>query len=408
MKLGKKIILFILLFSPVFLWSQYPNVQAGEWKGDLKRSDSITIPFTFEIFLKSGYPELYIINASEKLLVNDIQLLGDSVIVNMPFFDAKFVVAQSSYNEVRGSYYKTSGERIIRYDFTGKYNQPRFLRKIAPKYNISGKWDINFNDKETGDVGIFEQNGDGKVTGTILTPTGDYRFMEGILDGDSLKMSVFDGGYTMLLTAKVENNNKLSNGYIYSGFTGMQKWSAIKNNNLKIADEELTKMRPGENKLHFSFVSTNGDTVSIDDEKYKGKVVLIQILGSWCPNCMDETAFLSEYYNKNRDRGLEVIGIAYERTNDYNKNKRLLQPYIERFNVKYPILLPPVTVSDPDKEQKTLPQIEKIRAYPSLIYIGKDGKVRKIHSGFNGPATGEYYEIYKKEFHNYVDKLLSE
>ena len=93
--------------------------------------------------------------------------------------------------------------------------------------------------------------------------------------------------------------------------------------------------------------------MSINDERYKGKVVLIQIMGSWCPNCMDETAFLSDYYNKNKHRGLEVIGLAYERTTDFEKNKKLLKPYIERFNVQYPILIPPVAVSDPDKELKT-------------------------------------------------------
>lgn len=404
----KKIISFVTATFLVFnLYAQYSHMPEGTWRGALVRTDGIEIPFTFETAEVNGEPLVYFINADDKLMVDEIRFSGDSVVVDMPFFDAKFVGGINNGN-IAGNYYKTSGENVTRIPFKTYYNKERFTRTTPELRNISGKWEVYIKE-DRADIGIFNQDENGRVTGTILTPSGDYRFMEGIVDGDSLMMSVFDGGYNMLLTAKISDNNTLTNGVLYSGLTSKQSWHGKRNDALEMGDgEDLTKMRPGEERLNFSFPSTEGEMVSINDDKYKGKVVLVQIMGSWCPNCMDETDFLSDYYNKNKHRGLEVIGLAYERTTDFEKNKKLLQPYIDRFNVQYPILIPPVKVSDPEKEQKTLPQIDKIRAYPSLIYIGRDGKVRKIHSGFSGPATGSFYEEYKKNFYNDLDKLLAE
>jgi hypothetical protein len=123
---------------------------------------------------------------------------------------------------------------------------------------------------------------------------------------------------------------------------------------------------------------------------------------------MDETKFLSDYYNKNHERGFEVIGLAYERTPDFKASQKALMPFEKRLNVQYPILITGVAVGDTNLTQKTLPQIKKIKAFPTSIFIDKKGYIRKIDSGFNGPATGEYYTKFKKEFEQFVEKLLAE
>jgi thiol-disulfide isomerase/thioredoxin len=167
-------------------------------------------------------------------------------------------------------------------------------------------------------------------------------------------------------------------------------------------------MREGETKLNFRFVSTKGDTIGIDDARFKNKVVIVQILGSWCPNCMDETAFLSEYYKANRQKGIEIIGLAYERSEDIEAAKKALLPFEKRLDVQYPFLITGVSVSDDKRTEKTLPQIDAIKAFPTTIFIRKDGKVDKIHTGFNGPGTGEYYEEFKKEFNEEISSLLND
>jgi predicted TIM-barrel enzyme len=123
---------------------------------------------------------------------------------------------------------------------------------------------------------------------------------------------------------------------------------------------------------------------------------------------MDETRYLSAWYIQNKSRGVAIIGLAYERTPSFVNAKRLLQPFIMRFNVTYPILATGVAVDDSLRTEKTLPEIQEIVGFPTTIFIDKKGMVRKIDTGFNGPGTGDHYEIYKKEFNELIDGLLKE
>ena len=126
------------------------------------------------------------------------------------------------------------------------------------------------------------------------------------------------------------------------------------------------------------------------------------------PELYDETAFLSDYYKKNKARGVEVISLAYELTTNFTRSKNSLLKFKNRFDVTYPILITGVSVADALKTEKTLPQLTSIKMFPSTIIIDKKGKVSKIDTGFEGPGTGEYYTSYIKEFIGYINKLLAE
>ncbi|HVU85232.1 MAG TPA: TlpA disulfide reductase family protein, partial [Puia sp.] len=147
---------------------------------------------------------------------------------------------------------------------------------------------------------------------------------------------------------------------------------------------------------------------SVKDSRFRDKVLIIQIMGSWCPNCMDETRFLSDYYKANHRRGVEIIALAYERATDFGESRKALQSFRKRLGVTYPILVTGVAVSDTLKTEKTLPQITRIAGFPTTLFIDKKGSVRKISTGFNGPGTGDHYEIFQKEFNELVDGLLKE
>jgi len=134
----------------------------------------------------------------------------------------------------------------------------------------------------------------------------------------------------------------------------------------------------------------------------------VQLMGSWCPNCMDETAFLGDYYTRNRQRGVEIIALAYEYTTNRERSVKSLQKFRDRFKVTYPMLITGVAVGDTLRTEKTLPEVTPIKTFPSSIIIDKKGKVRRFDYGFNGPATGEHYIIYKKEFEAMIDTLLKE
>jgi hypothetical protein len=123
---------------------------------------------------------------------------------------------------------------------------------------------------------------------------------------------------------------------------------------------------------------------------------------------MDETRFLSEYYKANRHRGVEVIALAYEYSSDPVRSGTSLHKFKERFNVEYPMLLTGVAVNDPERTQKTLPEITDIKVFPSTLFIGRDGKVKAFHAGFYGPGSGGHYEESKQFFESTVDRLLKE
>ena len=199
-------------------------------------------------------------------------------------------------------------------------------------------------------------------------------------------------------------------GYFYSGKSGEEKWLGdLKNKpNVKLPDANtLTALKPGQKRLDFKFPNIfEGGAISPTDPKYKGKVVVVQILGSWCPNCMDETNFLAPWYEKNKSRGVEIIGLGYERSPDQKLAAARLLKMRERFNITYDLAV--AGVSNKDSAAKSLPQLAQVLAFPTTIFLDKKGEVRKIHIGFSGPGTGKYYQQEITEFNQTIDKLLKE
>lgn len=247
------------------------------------------------------------------------------------------------------------------------------------------------------------------MTGTFLDAGGDLRYLEGVVTGDSLKLSCFDGGHAYLFTARIDGDSQLSGGLFFAGATSYETWSADKDAGAKLPDEfSITKWKKDAGPLTFSFRDIDGKQVSLGDKRFKGKVVLVQIMGSWCPNCMDETRFLSGFYNEYHDKGVEIVGLAYERSTDFARSQNSLRSFQQRFQVKYPMLITGVSVGDPARTEKTLPQLEKIQNFPTTIFLNRKGEIEKIHTGFSGPGTGVHYEEQQKEFYETVNGLLGE
>lgn len=389
---------------------QNKNLQNGLWRAVLERNDGEDIVFNFESKDSAGKKIIYIRNAVERLLVDDIVVKQDSVFITLPFFESQLRTVVINNNELKGVWLKRLVDKYQVTPFVAFYNQPyRFQLSAKPlSANVSGRWAVTFlNTKKNEEVSVgeFVQQGN-YVTGTFLNPTGDYRFLEGVIDGDSLKLSCFDGGHAFLFTAKVSNDS-ISGGKYFSGPIFKQDWVAKKDAGAQLPDEfSLTKMKQGESKFNFSFTDIDGKKVSINDGRFKNKVVLIQIMGSWCPNCMDETNFLSGFYDKYKSKGVEIIGLAYERTTNFTRSQNSLRSFQKRFKVKYTLLITGISVNDSLRSEKTLPQLENIEGFPTTIFLNKKGEVEKIHTGFNGPGTGQHYELQKKEFYDIVDGLL--
>ncbi|PAW92500.1 redoxin [Mucilaginibacter sp. MD40] len=407
----KKLISGAAVLAALTTHTQAQNsLQEGVWRGELKTASAKVIPFNFDVTQAGNKQEIYIINSSERFKVTDVTSKGDSVFIRMPLFDSEFRLKHSG-KELTGQYIKHLADKDVPMEFTATpATSWRFFKQpVKSAANVSGRWSAIFGEGNSRDttVGEFKQSGQ-KVTGTFLTTTGDYRFLEGTVSGDSLYLSCFDGGHAFLFTAKVEDNNTLSDGKFFSGLTGKDVWTAKRDENAKLPDAySLTALKPGYKKLDFTFKDLDGKPVSLSDNRFKNKVIIVQIMGSWCPNCMDETAYMVNYYKKYQKRGVEVVGLAYERTTDFARSRKSVLQIKNRFNVPYPLLITGYT-SNKEETAKSLPMLTKVVGFPTTIIIDKKGDVRKIHTGFNGPGTGEHYTEFITEFEKLTDDLLKE
>jgi len=407
--LGLVSIVFSLVIGKSF--AAGPGLPNGQWRAVLQRKDGHSIVFNFESKDSAGKKVLYIRNAAERLLVDDIKYQGDSVLIRLPFFESQLRAVITADGDMRGLWLKRGADNYQVMPFEAEYNNSqRFATGARAPKGVEGRWKAVFRSARNGDssvrVGEFQQEGD-RVTGTFLDPTGDFRYLEGVMDGDSLRLSCFDGGHAFYFTARLEEDGKLSGGQYFSGAAGYETWTAVKDAAAALPDEfALTKWNKDAGPLAFTFKDIEGRTVSLSDKRFRGKVVLIQIMGSWCPNCMDETRFLSAFYNEYHPKGVEIIGLAYERTTDFARSQTSLRSFQQRFQVKYPMLITGVAVGDPRRAEKTLPQIQEIVGFPTTIFLDKTGKISRIHTGFSGPGTGEHYEEQKKEIYRTVDELL--
>ena len=399
---------FCLIINSAFAQNK---LQPGIWRGAITNKSGHDLPFNFEVSNVAGQPQIAIINAGERLKVTDVKVISDSVFIHMPLFDSEFKLKLVGGN-LQGNWIKHSADKQYSLSFNATPNTN--WRFFAPGYtstlNVAGRWTAIFGDGAHRDttVGEFKQTGN-NVTGTFLTTTGDDRYLEGTVKGDSLYLSCFDGGHAFIFIAKINDDNTLTDGKMYAGFSGLDHWAAYRNEKAQLPDAySLTELKPGYNTIAFTFKDTEGNTVSLSDARFKNKVVIVQMMGSWCPNCMDETAFITGgYYQKYHPKGVEVVGLAYERTTDFAQSKKALQQLKTHFNIPYPILITGYTPSHGDP-QKSLPMLADFKGFPTTIIIDKQGNVRKIHTGFSGPGTGDYYTRFVSEFDKLTDDLLAE
>ena len=253
-------------------------------------------------------------------------------------------------------------------------------------------------------IGIFKTENN-LLKGTILTKTGDYRFLEGSSENGKFTLYSFDGNHLFIFKAELEGDTL--KGDFWSGKTFHQKFTGVRDENATLPDaSKLTYLKEGYDKIEFSFPDLDGKQVTLNDPKYEDKVVVLQIFGTWCPNCMDETKFYKEWFDENKDRGVEIIGLAYEVKDDFEYAKSRVQKMKEKLHVNYDFVI--AGTSNNVEASKTLPMLNHIMSFPTSIILDKKGNVRSIHTGFSGPATGDYYLKYMQEFNHLMDGLLAE
>jgi thiol-disulfide isomerase/thioredoxin len=368
------------------------------------------LPFGLDVAQEEEGLVLYLANGEERVRVADVTVAEGRLAATMPGYENTLTA------EVRGgkltgevSLLRAGGERQV-LPFRAEAGKTwRFFETPATdNADVAGRWSVTFTSdqgKESPGVAEFAQSFE-RVTGTILTPTGDHRFLAGEMRGEELYLSRFDGASAYLYKAKVDAEGHLVGEY-WSGKTGHQAFRAERNPDAVLDTSGVaTALKDPAVRLEFTFPDLEGQPVSLADPKFQGKVVIVTLAGSWCPNCHDEAAFLAQLHRDLRGEGLEVVSLQFEHFGDFAQAAAATRRFRDKFGIEYTTLI--AGTSDRDEAAKALPQLTGVFAYPTTIWVDRTGTVRKIHAGFSGPATGEHYTSLTREFTGFTQQLLAE
>ncbi len=402
--LGKffKLLLFCLLLSGC----QRPiqELEEGQWLLTFHLDGGHDLPVNMEVDA-DGW--VTFANAKERVRMQLPVYKKDSVCLYHPVFEGYFKALMAP-GRLEGVFVKESLDRVVPISMVLN-DSVRFKSQQDGSVPVDGKWETVFSPDSAEDryvaMGLFEQDGN-QVTGTFRTTTGDYRFLEGITDGDSLKLSTFDGAHVFLFEAAIRDS--LMEGVFYSGNHWVEPFMARLNPDYELPDpKELTGLKEGWEAVQFAFPDEEGNMVSLADNQFDNQVVIIQLMGSWCPNCLEESRFYASYHKEHKDQDLAVIALAFEYAPDPERAWMGLNRLKERLGIKYTILLAQYGSSDKKEAAEKLPMLDHIISYPTTIFIDRKGKVRRIHTGFNGEATGRL-QSFQEEFDSFVQTLLNE
>lgn len=349
-----------------------------------------------------------LINGPERDDAPRVRRAGDRIIIDMPYFDSRLEAVERDgrldgvWRKVRG------GGEVFEVPFHArKGDAPRFHPMVFiredPTPPFTGRWLAHFDSSDDPAVGLFQVAGDGTATGTFLTTTGDYRYLAGRQDGSRLRLSCFDGAHAFLFDAHADEDGEL-HGTFYSGNWWEEQWSATRAPDAGLPSgwaqtswESLADL----SSLRFPDRSGKEHAVS----EYLGEHgLVIKVFGSWCPNCRDAASHMAELHDRYGERGVGFLGLAFELTGDLERDGRQVDTFAEHTGIDFPVLI--AGLSDKGKASLSLPILDRVRSFPTTIFVGSDGRIRAVYTGYSGPATGAPHERLLEEFDEQIETLI--
>ena len=406
------VFLSLLLLASSAL-AKHKKVKPGHWHAELQLTPNVSLPFKIIIESEKQISQVVILNAEERIILNEVKSEGDSVFVHFSAFASEIRARIVKKKYIRGYWYNYAKKGNYRIPFECEWGlKPRY--ETGPsKINVHGRWEVTFGyDKEKPykAVGLFDpfryhgcSYDEAFLKGTFLTETGDYRFLEGDTRNDSLFLSTFDGSHAFVFQARYSNDTLW--GDFYSGNHYHNTWYAVRNESYELTHPDSLTYLVNDSPIEFTLKDLNNEDYVYPNEETKGKVTLIQIMGTWCPNCLDESKYLKTLYEKH-EGNLEIIAVGYETQKTMEDKIAKVKKYRDFLNVKYTYLIGGDACKSCASDEFSM--LNNIISFPTLIFIDKNGKIRKIHTGFNGPGTGKYYDEFVSATDNFVQKLIEE
>jgi thiol-disulfide isomerase/thioredoxin len=376
--------------SPAGFWNAVLDLAAGE------------LPFVVTIERQSSGWRGELCNGGVCQPFSSVRMAGDSLLLEIADYDASMKAALRADSLV--GYYHNVGSNGPR---TIPFRGSRGTRHATNgSRRLLGRWDATYFQEQGTSPRVFEfRNQSGGFEGRIISSTADYGPFSGAVAGDSFAIGLFDGSFVYLLTGKLQGDTL--RGIFHAGIRTQTPWTAVRSTgapHLK-SPTEVTGADTTQ-PLRFSFPDLAGRVVTNDDAQFKGKVVLLEIFGSWCPTCHDATPELMRLYRRYHPRGLEIVGLAFEATGDTAVDARQVRRYRDKFGITFPLLL--AGINDTESLAAALPQLHNLSAFPTTVFLGRNGRVRLVHAGFHGLATGPQHAGLVREFEGEVERLLNE
>ncbi len=429
-------LLFLFLLSCVFVQKRYAFLPPGPYRGVLELEynpivpnpkgapipektdlefDDVTggqLPFNFDVVYEDDTTfHLVIHNGEEEILVpardivagRDQRAGRDTLRIDFPVYDS-YISAYHEENVIEGVWVVNYRDnyRIPFRAYFGKGFRFTPLRK-TPAADLTGTWAVDFagdrNEDPYPGIAEFTQEGN-QLTGTFRTETGDYRYLEGTVQANKAYLSVFDGSHAFLFEARIREDGSLA-GTFRSGRHYLSEWTATRDEAAELTDPDLLTRVRADVPLAFAFPDADGDTLRLSE--LEGPK-LIQLFGTWCPNCRDETNFLQQYLAEHDTRDLQVVALAFEQYGkDDPRSRAAIARYVENMEVDWPVLL--AGSNDKNEAGRALPTLSRVTSFPTLLFVDRDNQVVRIHTGFNGPATSKYAE-FTESFDRTVQDLI--
>ena len=390
-----------------------PLLENGWWlmKMDLGAEK---LPIRFSLDTKTNCITIY--NAEERIVCEPATITKDSLLFRAPVFQNEFRLKIINSKKVEGYWYNTS-KGNYKIACSAMYHSDENTSLINGTYKQIN-YEVHFSSNTTDEydaIGVFKFyesiNLHNKiytpVTGTFLTETGDYRYLEGNLVEGNLSLSCFDGSHAFLFKSQYGKSNDTLKGVFYSGNHFKEPWVGWENPKAKLRNpDSLTYLKPGFESIEFSFPDLEKNMVNFPSKQFENKVTIVEIMGSWCPNCMDETVYLQYLKTRYANSNLQIIALCYERYDNFEKSVNSVKKMKESLGAEYQFLI--AGSANKQKASETLPMLSSIYSFPTTIYIDKKGKIRKIFTGYYGPSTGSYHTMYKEQTESFIEKLLKE
>lgn len=374
---------------------------AGSWNAVLTLAGG-ELPFVVTIGREGSGWRGELCNGSRCQPFSAVRMKGDSLLLEMADYDAT-IAASLRPDSLVGYYHNvgSNGPRTIA--FRAARGRPPAV--VAPR-KLLGEWDATYFQEGETSPRVFQfRNGARGFEGRIISSTTDYGPFSGTVKGDSFAIGHFDGSFVYLLTGKLTGDTL--RGIFHAGLRTQTPWRAVRSTGAPHlrSPTEITQADTSE-PLRFAFPDLQGRTVRSDDPRFHGKVVLLDIFGTWCPTCHDATPELLRLYRRYHARGLEVVGLAFEATGDTGVDARQVRRYRNKFSIPFPLLL--AGINDTESLAAALPQLRNLSAFPTTVFLGRDGRVRRVHAGFHGLAAGPQHARRVKEFETEIERLLAE